>query len=211
MDGLNRRHHDKEGVARQLDYIETHHSVISSLDHLDLLKSGERPKGCPAVITIDDGYHEFYDLIFPLIRSRGWAATFFATTGFVGQTVWFWWDKLAYVMEHAPAQEIERRVGEFELHFDLTTLPGRLAAWSSVSDILRWLSPQENSRVISELAELFGVALPETAPDEYSAITWDQAREMQDGGVLFGGHTVTHPILARMESEEALKDSRSKT
>jgi peptidoglycan/xylan/chitin deacetylase (PgdA/CDA1 family) len=32
-------------------------------------------------------------------------------------------------------------------------------------------------------------------------MTWDMARELQAGGMAIGGHTVTHPLLARVSPE----------
>jgi peptidoglycan/xylan/chitin deacetylase (PgdA/CDA1 family) len=38
---------------------------------------------------------------------------------------------------------------------------------------------------------------------ERPMLNWDEVKEMHDGGVLFGAHTCTHPILSRMPLEEA--------
>jgi peptidoglycan/xylan/chitin deacetylase (PgdA/CDA1 family) len=35
-------------------------------------------------------------------------------------------------------------------------------------------------------------------------LTWDQVRSMQSRNIDFGGHTVTHPFLSRMPSEQVI-------
>ena len=35
---------------------------------------------------------------------------------------------------------------------------------------------------------------------------WDQVREMQKGGIEFGAHTVHHPILTNIPSEQAREE-----
>lgn len=202
-DRLGRRHDSPEGVARQMEYIERHHRVVSSRDHLEAIRERRRLGGCPVVLTVDDGYRDFYDVLFPLLKKRGWPATFFATTGLLDRTTWFWWDKIAHLIDRAQPRRATRRVGDFDVEFDLNTPEGRLQAWSDVSDVMRWLSPQRGAEVVADLSAFLEVDLPATAPDYYAGITWDQAREMQEAGVLFGGHTVTHPILARLTPEQA--------
>ena len=47
-----------------------------------------------------------------------------------------------------------------------------------------------------------------TAPDhptsEYAPLTWTQILEMSKFGVDYGAHTCTHPILTKIDSQEAL-------
>ena len=203
FDQLGRRHDSAESIESQLEYIERHHRVVSSLDHLEAMRRGRRLDGCPVVLTVDDGYHDFYDVLFPLLQRRGWPATFFATTGLLDRTTWFWWDKIAYIIERAEPRRDARRVGEFDIEFDLTSRPGRLAAWSDVSDVMRWLTPEQGEAVVADLAAFLEVEVPEMAPDHYAGITWEQAVTMQDAGIIFGGHTVTHPILARLTPSQA--------
>jgi peptidoglycan/xylan/chitin deacetylase (PgdA/CDA1 family) len=40
-------------------------------------------------------------------------------------------------------------------------------------------------------------------------VTWDEAREMQSGGVELGGHTVSHAILSKLEPAEAAREIRA--
>lgn len=42
--------------------------------------------------------------------------------------------------------------------------------------------------------------------DEGSTLTWDQAREMQHGGMSFGAHGHSHANLARLDDETALAE-----
>jgi peptidoglycan/xylan/chitin deacetylase (PgdA/CDA1 family) len=37
-------------------------------------------------------------------------------------------------------------------------------------------------------------------------LSWDQVREMSASGVAFGGHTVTHPFLSRLDPAHALDE-----
>ncbi len=202
-DELGRQHHSQEILEAQLDYIGRNHKVFSSGQHLFSLQNGTPIAGAPVVFTIDDGYRDFFDLIFPLLSERQWPATFFTTTGFVDGSTWFWWDKLHYVLRNAPGRRFVRKVGDVGVEMDLTTLEGRLEAWDKVSDVLRWLSAEDNLLEIAKLATSFEITIPEETPEEYAAVNWDHVLEIYVSGIGLGGHTVTHHILARLTPQHS--------
>jgi len=48
------------------------------------LRGEGRPAGKPVVLTFDDGFTDFADVVFPLLDARGWTATVFLPTAKVG-------------------------------------------------------------------------------------------------------------------------------
>ena len=51
-------------------------------------------------------------------------------------------------------------------------------------------------------AECSSVKFPlDTAEVRGAMMTWEQAREMQRGGVHFGAHTMTHPVVSRLQPD----------
>jgi peptidoglycan/xylan/chitin deacetylase (PgdA/CDA1 family) len=57
--------------------------------------------------------------------------------------------------------------------------------------------------VIDSLEELLEVALPAQPPSRFSAMTWPDVRRCGANGATFGAHTVTHPILSRLDDQNA--------
>ncbi len=53
------------------------------------------------VITVDDGYLDFYEIAFPALREAGLPATLFLTTRFVDGDIWLWPDQVRYILEHS--------------------------------------------------------------------------------------------------------------
>jgi peptidoglycan/xylan/chitin deacetylase (PgdA/CDA1 family) len=58
-------------------------------------------------------------------------------------------------------------------------------------------------RAIGDLATALEVDIPELAPVAYRGMSWAQVRRCGDEGVTFGPHTVTHPILTRVDDAQA--------
>lgn len=50
------------------------------------------------------------------------------------------------------------------------------------------------------------VEVPENPEKEFTLMTWDMIKEMQEYGIEFGGHTMTHQKLAHIPFEQAKKE-----
>jgi peptidoglycan/xylan/chitin deacetylase (PgdA/CDA1 family) len=166
-------------LARQCAYIRRHYRPVS-LDTAALCLE-ERQAFPPRAlaITVDDGYRDFFECAYPVFQSYGIPVTVFLTTGFLDRQCWLWVDQIRYLFEHAPAND--RRRGAQELKEELKRAPNG-----------------ERLRMLAELPASLRVPLPESIPEEYAPLSWDQVRLMRRNGVAFGAHTVTHPILAQV-------------
>ena len=68
-----------------------------------------------------------------------------------------------------------------------------------VSDAEKWAS-------IAELAEKAGVEIPQSPPPRYAPMSWDDVRRCERMEMTFGPHTVTHPVLSRVTSGQAVQE-----
>jgi peptidoglycan/xylan/chitin deacetylase (PgdA/CDA1 family) len=90
----------------QLDLLEEHCDIVP-LD--EMLRPPPRPGGrLRAVITFDDAYTGTLRTAVPELERRGWPATIFVPTGFIGGPG-FWWDRLrlsGWSGERTPLEEL---------------------------------------------------------------------------------------------------------
>ena len=56
--------------------------------------------------------------------------------------------------------------------------------------------------LLQQLAERAAVNIPKAPVAPFTAVTWEQLKEMQSEGLDIGSHTVTHPILSSLNNEE---------
>ncbi|HUR84056.1 MAG TPA: polysaccharide deacetylase family protein [Solirubrobacteraceae bacterium] len=129
-------------------------------------------RGRRVLVTFDDGYRDNFETAFPILRRHGVPATFFLATGFLDRPRLSWWDELAW----------------------LGAAPCAAARYKALA------SEDPDAFVAAEAARL---RRERPGPDACSGVwmTWDMAREMHAAGMSFGGHTVDHPILARLSPE----------
>jgi peptidoglycan/xylan/chitin deacetylase (PgdA/CDA1 family) len=197
------------GAARlreQTEYVLRHHDVWKPDDHLDMLEGRRRPGRSPVVFTVDDGYADFHATAFPVFREQGIPALLFVITGFLDGQLWPWWDRLDWVLRHAPPAKGSADIGGRVLTWDLLDDAGRLASWNRIADRCRFLPDAVKEAALQGLFQVLDLPIPRHAPPEYAAVTWDQVRHMAGNGIVVGAHTVTHAILSRVSVDEAVEE-----
>jgi peptidoglycan/xylan/chitin deacetylase (PgdA/CDA1 family) len=199
--------------AEQLDYLSERYRIVPLSELAGYLTSGRPVPPGLAVITIDDGYRDCYDIAFPILRERKIPATAFVVTDFVDQATWLWTDKVRYVTASASASLLEATIEDHSLRIALDGRYSRLKGAERVNTELKQIPDEAKDFAICEIAESLGVTIPTVPPAEFFPLSWEQVREMDSSGVEIGSHTVTHPILTRISAprlRNELRDSRSR-
>lgn len=194
---------------QQLRLIKNNHPVWTAEQQLGALAGHPIAGACPVVITADDGYRDYYEIAYPILREYGVPALLFVTTGFVEGAIWFWWDKLRYLGQTAPPAAVTIAIAGQSVRLDFTSPAGRREAVRFLINRSRFISDDEKQAVLARLSAALQVALPAQPPPEMAAVSWDQVRAMHAHGLLFAPHTVTHPILTRISPEQAAEEVRS--
>jgi peptidoglycan/xylan/chitin deacetylase (PgdA/CDA1 family) len=148
------------------------------------------------VITVDDGYRDFYDVAYPILREASVPAIVYLTTDFIDGKLWLWFDKVDYIMRRADQRKFPFPLLGTEQQFsqkDAARILGEL----------KRIGTQERDAQIAKLSEHLGIRIPESPPRDYMPLSWEQIREMAGNGIAFGSHTCAHPILTQSEAEVA--------
>jgi peptidoglycan/xylan/chitin deacetylase (PgdA/CDA1 family) len=196
---------EPESLARQCAHIRAHYSPVSMSQAADGLMHGGRLPENAVAITVDDGYRDFYQVAYPVLREYRIPATVYLVSDFVDRTLWLWVDQVRYGFLHGKERSFQMEIaGETPLRFELGTRETRTRAARAVTEMAKKISNTERLRLLERLPEQLGVQLPERAPAEYEALHWDEVREMAAAGIDFGAHTRTHPILSRLAGDRQL-------
>ena len=190
----------RDDLIEQLRLVQAHHTAMTPHEHLQFLEGAIKGK-CPVVLTVDDGYADFWEVAYPVFRDAGVPVMLFVTMGFVSCDLWFWWDRLRFLLDQASPGRYSCTHGNLEFDLDMNSPAGRERAWHEVADHCRFMPDADKEKLINDLAAHLGVTIPSSPPEEMSAVTWDQVREMARNGILFGAHTVNHPVLTRITPE----------
>jgi len=188
----------KEIFDRHISYLVKYFTVIPLKDLAEYYHVNGRYPSNSVVITIDDGYRDFYDIAFPILKKYGVPATFFIATRFVDGGFWLWPDKLRYIIDNSEninGNLISDVIGSFEDKLDYQV---RDVIWHKLVQYLLSIREDDKNRWIDSFAKMQNVILPDCPTEDYCAVTWSQVKEMNSSIIEIGAHSRTHPSLGRV-------------
>ena len=195
----------RERFREQVAYIKKYYYPMTLQDLSTCLFETRKVPRHAIVITVDDGYRDFHDVAWPVLKEFDVPATLFVTTGFVDGRVWLWPDQVSWLFAQLEGPNAAFRYGDFELaEGEVGQKPRK--AWRRVIDHLLSVPDAEKHEFIAALASTWQTPVPETPPEAYAPCSWEQLVEMQSQGIEIGGHTVTHPTLGQVSREQALAE-----
>lgn len=190
----------------QVKHIRKHYqpfSLVGLLQYAD--RHGEMPEHA-VVITVDDGYRDFYDYAFPILRKYEVPATLFATTGFVDGRLWLWPDKVTWLLKNARQVTADATFGPTTLTAGQSCEGFSEKYWRPLISHGLSIPDDEKYEFILNLASTLDLELPTAIPEEFAPISWSQLKELESAGIEVGGHTVTHPTLGQVTEVQAREE-----
>lgn len=187
---------------RQMAYVSSRFTVLP----LSELVSATRERALPpnaVAVTLDDGYRDNYLQAFPIFRRHSIPATIFLTTSAIGSERLLWHDEVFSAFRETAAPDL-LAFGPRSIGGPLTTVPERLRVQQQVLNDLRSVSDEERAEAVVRLREALRVGPSRAVPG--LMLSWEEVREMSRGGIRFGSHTVSHPILSRVGRERARRE-----
>ncbi len=185
----------------QMDYLRQHFKVISLQQLAEGISGNSVPENA-VCLTFDDGFANNYHHAYPVLKKFNLPATIFLATGHVDQGTLFWPEHLAYLLMKTTRKELVVSFGSFPL--DSPSLKKK--AFIFIRDHLKAQHPKEIDLFLRDMEQVLGIQLNAKDPlyTELGPLDWSQVREMYDSGLIsFGGHTVNHCILSRLNKDEA--------
>jgi len=118
----------------QLSQIIKSHKIITLGDYLQLrINEEEIPKNL-AIITIDDGYYDFYETAYPILKKMKLCATLFPTVNFVNRKIWLWPDSISYILKQSDNKKFIFVFEDKKFNCDLINTDSAFNAWKELSD-----------------------------------------------------------------------------
>lgn len=149
-------------------------------------------------ITFDDGYLDNYEKAFPVLQKHQTPATIYLSYGHLEGEYFFWYEKLTLGLQHTKHTTLDLTDMGAEI-FALETVEEKNAA---ITELNFWLKQFTDKERLEKLNEILS-RLEVNGTDELVSpmLSWDMVKEMQEGNVNFGSHTLSHPILAREDNQ----------
>ena len=195
------QHTDAGELQRLIQQIGQHCDFVTMRELSAYLQQGQVSEKPLAVITVDDGYADFYTVALPILREHGVPATVYATAGFIDGRCWLWWDALRFLIGKHTDGVLRLQIDSVSMTMKINDTESRQRAWNDIADRLVSRNDLRHS-IIAQLEAITGTKLPEQPPAEYAAMNWSQLAELEAAGIEIGGHTMTHAFLPSLTPDD---------
>lgn len=154
--------------------------------------------------TLDDGYRNNAVHAAPVFRAFGVPYTIFVTPGFVDRRVSMWWETAAAVLNAADRVEIDLGAGPERL--PAASHAEKVAVFDRICRDVNHGNQQEATARLNATAAALGIDPLGIVDREVMDETELRALAGGDPLVTYGGHTLTHPVLARIGAEQLAEE-----
>ncbi len=148
------------------------------------------------VVTFDDGYRDNCTVALPILVKYGVPATFFVASGFLGSGS-MWNDTVIESLRRADPGVLDLTGAGLGRH-RIADDPDRIAVINELIKTLKYHSMETRQSLVDELSGVVGKPLPDDL-----MMSPEQVRKLFDSGMEIGGHTRRHPILAKVDADNA--------
>lgn len=186
-----------EWLDEQVAYLARHYEIISLTTLVDCLAKRQPPPKRSVVLTFDDGFKDNLTEGLRVLQKHRAPATIFVVTGSLTHGDLPWSQRLGFVFQQTnePCLRHPKIPGG---EAPLRSAAQRLFAYQSIKKSLISIGREDRDRQIAQVAQTLRVE-----PPKDRMLSWDDTRMMMSHGIEIGAHTFSHPLLGKIDPNEA--------
>jgi len=188
-----------EAFAEQIEYLKKNYAVLSMEALLDAIAK-DRPLPHRAVlVTFDDGYRDFAENAWPILKALRLPVTVFVPTAYPGHPErCFWWDRLYRAIAYTDVVEVKHGLDSIQLN----TTEQRRDFLCRMRELVKSAPDANHMALVEEVCNRLG----EVPGGGSSVLGWDELRRLSIEGVTIAAHTRRHALLTRVPPEQAREE-----
>lgn len=182
----------------QLRILSRNFNILPLSQAVKLLRSNTLPSRA-VCITFDDGYADNAEIALPILKKYSAVATFFVSSGVLnGGRMWN--DTVIESIRGAQGDILD--LTQLGLgSYSIQTVAERQTVLMMLIDKLKYMPQKQRHEWVDKLSTIIAAALPDNL-----MMTSDQVRKLHREGMEIGAHTISHPILARIDNAIAYNE-----
>lgn len=199
--------HTPEVIRRHLQYLKKKgHSFVSVMDVHAAVRGKKTLPPRSIAFTIDDGFLDQATIAAPVFVEFECPLTIFLITGFLDGDLWPWFSQVQHLVGTSGISSFELEFPDNRHSFSTECSISRKKSASAIIEMMKSLDAERIPDLIDQLSRATRVAVPKDPPNEFRPMTWDIARELEQKGISFGPHTISHPILANVSDQRSKRE-----
>ncbi len=195
-------------IDRFLYELHQHDYEFMGMD--ELCKYLEKPETVirnKVLFTMDDGYLDQIEKGVPIFEKYGCPVSIAIITDFISGSIWPWDAKVRYLFETTNAKKLEFVSLEGKkCKFTMGSLAESFIVMRVIREELKRETEGGLSEKIKMLEKQLDVELPQTAPEKYKSLSWEDVKRLEGQGVNFIPHTKSHIILSNLVPQRAREE-----
>lgn len=189
-----------------LTHVRTAGFDIVSLDEAVAGLSSNAERRPFVALTFDDGTRDTAQVALPILARHAAPFSVFVTTGFADRTARMWWLELEEAI--GVLDRVTLPVGGETVDMPARTAAEKTLAFAAVYRLLRACDEPSLLSACKVLCDRAGLD-PAAIVDE-ACLPWSGVRALADHPlVTIGAHTLTHPRLAKLPVEAAIREMQA--
>lgn len=184
-----------DAFRQQMRHIAKHYRCLSMAELLHMIERRAPLPKRAVLVTFDDGYSDFAQNAWPILRRYRLPATMFVPTAFPDRPEHvFWTDRLFQAFRTT----LRMRLADTPLGpISLATPEERQRGLRTLQNYTTTVTHDEGMRLVDSVCAELG----ETGTVGSGVASWNQLREWAKDGLTIGSHTRTHAILTGVPPE----------
>lgn len=196
------KHISADDFRRQMRWLREHCSIVAPGEFRQACARMDRLR--PSVmVTFDDGYRDYHDVAYPILRELRIPAINFVVSGFADEPDrLFWWDQVDLAAWGSPRAHVDAfwhsgervaldRAGRERIRMDI-----RRYVWSRPDE--------EREATLDRFCGALDVRRTDLRRDR-QVMTWDEIRSVAELTTI-GAHTHAHPLVSRIAEPQLRRE-----
>ncbi|GAP14497.1 predicted xylanase/chitin deacetylase [Longilinea arvoryzae] len=187
--------------AAQLELLACRYHPVALADVLAAQRGEYSLPRDAVLLTVDDGYSNFMDEIFPVCARFGIRPLLFLATGCVGSGT-YWWDQVYQLIHHSGQPALDTPAGRFPIGSPEEKARAR-------RELLFALKRMPGDQRVDWIGAAYDRFVRPSANPPRLTLSWDELRALRQAGVDIAPHTHSHPILSQIPLESVRAELRT--
>ena len=197
-------HLDASNFETQMQWLRESCDIIHPKDLPSRAADDRQAAGPSVVVTFDDGYKDYFDNAYPILKSLGISAVNFPSTAFLDDpSRMAWWDRLYLAVR---TTRLPEATAPGDTESIALTPTGRNKFLKRCKAHIKERPAMEHDELTTRICRMLDVDDAAMAVPRQT-MTWDEVRAAADV-TIYGGHTHTHVIVSQVDPETLDREIR---
>jgi peptidoglycan/xylan/chitin deacetylase (PgdA/CDA1 family) len=193
-----------DDFEKHVRYFAKRYRILSLDEIIDIIRAGKPLPRNAVVFTFDDGYADNF-IAAEILKRYNASGTIYLTVSCIDRAEPFWLFEVNYLILKTQQEHLRLQINGKQIELSLADATRKNVAIREVVKVIK-----SNNRAVRETVR--EQMRRQLADENYRTmaenvmLTWKQVREMQQNGMIMGGHTMTHLNLPNADPPDARQE-----